>query len=123
MKAVGACPYGTDRLCGLPECMLALDGDAIDRKSSMLSSFGPGSSVVYRFGLLFRHLLMPNPTSTNNASATSMMAMIPTGTTTICRSAFLGQMAPLAHWKGSTVPLGQNVPAGHGIDSFPPGGQ
>ena len=129
MNAVGGWSYGrscgpeTDKLGGLPECILALEGDAMARKSSILSSFGPASSVVYFFGLLFRHLLIPNPMSTNTASATSMMATRPMGMVTICRELILGQMAPSEQLNGSTEPLGQKVPAGHAIWFLPPGGQ
>ncbi len=81
----------------------------------MLSALpSPVSRVVYFFGRLLLHLVMPKPIPTTTSSATSMMIMTKSGAITSCRWLFSGHSAPAVQLKGSRDPVGQYVPFGHG---------
>lgn len=91
--------------------------------NSSISSppLSPGSSVVYLFGRLFLHLLIPKPTPTKASKATSMIIITNRGAITSCRTLCSGQRAPEEQLNGSLEPDGQNVPLGHGICCLPLG--
>jgi hypothetical protein len=75
--------------------------------------------VLYFFGLLFLHLLIPNPTATNIPSTASNTRVTHKGANTIWLTDPSGHSDPYEHLNGALDPDGQNVPAGHLISSLP----
>jgi hypothetical protein len=74
--------------------------------------------TLYFFGLLFLHLLIPNPTATSNPSTTSSTSVTHNGARTIWLTEPSGHSDPYEHLNGARDPDGQKVPAGHKISSL-----
>ena len=98
-------------LLGLPRSSVA------SYKSDLCASCSRGA--VYCFGLLFLHLLMPKPTATNIPSKTSITMVTQSGASTIWLADSAGQSDPHVQLNCVRDPVGQNVPSGHLISSFP----
>jgi hypothetical protein len=86
--------------------------------TSDLRGSGP-VGVVYVFGLLFLHLLIPKPKATIIPSTTSSTSVTHNGASTIWLTDSSGHSDPYVQLNGALDPDGQNVPAGHLISSLP----
>lgn len=75
--------------------------------------------MLYFFGRLFLHLLIPNPTATSNPSTASNTSVTHRGMRTIWLTEPSGHSDPYVQLNGALDPEGQNVPAGHFISSLP----